>query len=562
MRIGIALTILSLAAMLAATPPASAQDDQQQPGAPLRLVAPTPVPDREVPSADEVPAGIGATTLAPLDPSWGDALPKNETALPRDMWEGTSRAVLRALLEQLGPSESPGLRALARHLLLSGGAVPGGADPADAPSLLVLRASALARLGDFGGAATVLDNFPDKKGEAADRLRIELAFAATDTSDGCRRVTAGLTNYQNVWWDQANIVCQFVLGARDKAVLALDIMHDRDAAPDPLFDTLVAAATGHAARLDKRATLTPLQAALWGVGKRPLPAEVIAAMDPATAGAFAGSAAPVPNRLAAAERATELGAWPPDRLAALYGKAAGAAAPGDEAAGDTPAGRAALFVIAQHDGDAAQRVRALSSFLESARRHDLYFAAAQMAAPIIVALGAGDATKDSAPEFVRAMIAAGRVKDIVPWLPLLANADPLVTAVGAIDGMRPDDKVTGEALVVLSLRAKESAGAIGLYLMLTSEFGAPPSAHELAAQMGRAHQATVPSAAVWLALQRAAAGHRLGETILAGLVVAEDGVHVAAEPLLLQRVIAALRAVNLDDAARVVAREAAVAAAL
>ncbi len=549
--------MLTVAGMLAASPPSSAQDDQQ-PGAPLRLVAPPPVPDRDAPSSTGTPAGIGATTLAALDPSWADALPKNETALPRDMWEGTARAVLRALLVQLGPTESPALRGLARRLLLSGAAAPGGTDPADGPSLLLLRAAALARLGDFAGAATVLDNFPDKKTEAADRLRIELAFATNDTGDGCRRVTAGLTVYQNVWWDQANIVCQFVSGARDKGALALDVMHDRDPAPDPLFDTLVAAATGHAARLDKRATLTPVQAALWGVGKRPLPPEIVAAMDAATAAAFAGSSAPVPNRLAAAERAAALGAWSPDRLAALYGKLAGA----DEKGGDTPAGRAALFVAAQQGGDAGQRARALTSFLDSATRHELYFAAAPMAAPIIVALGPGDATKDAAPEFVRALIAAGRVKDTVPWLPLMPAADPLVTAVGAVDGMRPDDKATGEALAALSLRAKDSGGAIGVFLALTSDYGAPPSAPELAAQMGRAHRATVPSAAVWLALQRAAAGHRLGETILASLVVAEDGVRLTAEPLLLQRVIAVLRAAGLDAEARAISREAAAAADL
>lgn len=520
------------------------------------------MPDREAPSTSEMPSGIGATTLAPLDPSWGDALPKNEVPLPRDLWEGTSRAVLRALLVELGPTVSPTLRGLARRLLLSGAAAPGGNDPADGPSLVMLRAAALARLGDVDGAGAVLDNFPEKKSEAADRLRIELAFAANDTGDGCRRVTAGLTHYQNVWWDQANIVCQFVSGARDKAALALDIMHDRDSAPDPLFDTLVAAATGHAARLEKHASLMPLQAALWGAGKRPLPADAIAAMDAASAAAFAGSAAPVLNRLAAAERAAAFGAWPPDRLAALYGKVTDAAAPDSEERGDTPGGRAALFAIAQRDGDATQRARALTSFLESARRHDFYFAAARLAAPIIVALGPGDGIKDAAPEFVRALIAAGRATDIVPWLPLLPSADPLATAVRAIDGMRPDDKATGEALAALSLRATESAGAIDLYLMLISDFGAPPAAPELAAQMGRAHQATIPSTAVWLALQRASANHRLGETILASLVVAEDGVHLTTEPLLLQRVIAALRAANLDDVARAVAREAAVAAAL
>lgn len=567
MRIGTTLTIVALACALASGP-AWTQDEEQQPGAPLRLVAPPPTPDRESTPDTATPAGIDTTTLGPLDPSWADALPKGETPLPRDMWEGTSRPILGALLTQLGPTDSPALRSLARRVLLSGAAAPGGTDPAGGPSLVVLRAEALARIGDVTGGKAVLDNVSDKKGEAADRLRIELAIAGGDIADACQRVATGLTAYQNAWWDQANIACQFLSGARDKAALALDILHDRGGAPDPLFDTLVAAASGHAApRLDKHTVLTPLQAALWGVSKRPLPAEVIASMDAATAAAFADSAAPASSRLPAAEHAASLGAWPPDRLAALYDKldvsdAERATVLGDEKPGETAINRAALFAIAHKDGDAAQRAKALALFLAAARRHDLYFVAVQMAAPVIVALGPGDATKDAAPEFVRALVAAGRAGDAAAWLGLVSPADPLMTVARALDGVRPDDKAAGEALAALSLRAKDSAGAIGLYLTLISDFGAPPTGAELAAQMAHPHQAVLPSAAVWLDLRRATSGHRLGETILASLVVAQDGARLTTEPLLIQRVIAALRGANLDADARAIAREAAVAADL
>lgn len=545
-----------------------AQDDEPQTGAPLRLVAPTPTPDRDEAAA---PAGIGAAPLGPLDPSWSDALPKGETPLPRDMWLGTSRAILRALLGQLGPTDSPALRAVAHRLLLSGAAAPEGGDPPDGPSLVVLRAEALERLGDIAGAETVLDNFPaDKSGETADRLRIELAFAGNDAADGCRRVAAGLTRYQNVWWDQANIACQLVSGARDKAALALDVMHDRDATPDPLFDTLVAAATGgRGVKLDKHATLTPLRAALWALSKRPLPAEVIASMDGATAAAFAGSGEAVQNRLPAAERAAALGAWPPDRLAALYGKYNGGDAEGGNVLtgpkmAETAMGRALLFATAAQDGNAAQRLQALVQYLAAAQQHSLYFAAAQIAAPIVAAIGPNGAAKDAAPIVIRALIAADREQDIGPWLALLdaPATDPLVTAVHAIDGTRPDDRAAAELLAALALRAKDLSGAIGIYLTLLSEFGTALTATELSGQMAPAHRAALPSAAVWLDLRRAAAGHRLGETILASIVVAQDGAQLTTEPVALQRAIGALRAVGFDGEARRLAREAAVAAGL
>ncbi|MGH6981550.1 MAG: hypothetical protein ACREFC_10120, partial [Stellaceae bacterium] len=258
-------------AIAPAAPPVLAQDEQ--PGAPLRLVAPPPIPDRESAAPPQAPAGIGASDLGPLDPSWSDALPKGEAALPPDMWQGTSRGILRGLLPLIGAADSPALRDLARRALLSGAAAPPGADPVDMPSLVLLRAEALMRLGLFAGAKTVLDNFPaDKRGEAAAKLRIELDFAGNDISGGCARVAAGIAQNRNIWWDQANIACELLSGERDKAALSLDVMHDNSAAADPLFDTLVTGASGRAARLDKKAVLTPLRATLWAMSKRPLPA--------------------------------------------------------------------------------------------------------------------------------------------------------------------------------------------------------------------------------------------------------------------------------------------------
>ncbi len=59
----------------------------------------------------------------------------------------------------------------------------------------------------------MLDNFPAAKlGEAAERLRIELAFAANDIADACQGVATGLTQHENAWWDEANIACELLIG--------------------------------------------------------------------------------------------------------------------------------------------------------------------------------------------------------------------------------------------------------------------------------------------------------------------------------------------------------------
>lgn len=568
MRIGAVLAVSALASALVAAP-VVAQDEGQQPGPPLRLVVPPPVSDRETPPRASTPAGIDATTLEPLDLSWTDALSKGEAALPRDLWQGTSRAVIRALLGQLGPTDSPALRALARRLLLSGAAIQRGDDPADGPSLVLLRAQALARLGVLSGAETVLDNVPAAKlGDAGQRLRIELAFAANDIAGACQRVATGLTQHQNVWWDEANIACELLSGAREKAALSRDILHDRDPSADPQFDVLIGAANGmRGAKLDRHVTLTPLRATLWALSKRPLPAEVIATLDAPTAAAFAGSSEPPPNRLAAAERAAALGAWPPQRLAELYGKAGfedpePAASQGDERLGETPLGRAQLFATARTNSDPARRAEALLQFLRAARLHDFYFVAARLAAPIILSIGPSGATREAAPFFTRALIAAAQTRDVAAWLPLLdaPAADPLVTVAHAIDGMRPDEAAVAESLATLALHAKDSKRAIGVYLALLSEYGAPMPTSELASEMGPARPALVPNPALWLDLGLATTAHRRGEAVLASLILAQDGAGLTTEPFLLQRVLGALRAARFDVEARALARDVAVAA--
>ncbi|HEX4111119.1 MAG TPA: hypothetical protein VH020_01155 [Stellaceae bacterium] len=571
MRWSVPLLALVLAWPLAA----AAQDQDQQPGAPLRLIVPAPASPPPA-AAPDVPTGFQATPLPPIDPSWAGALPKGAAALPADMWRGTARATVRALLPLLDAAESPGLNALARRLLLSGAVAPAGDDPAAGPSLLLLRAERLEALGALVGAKTVLDAAPaDRRSAAADRLRVELAFAGNDITDACRRVAAGLVDHppqqSNVWWDQANIACQLLAGARDKAALALDILHDDSATPDPVFETLIAAASGRAAKLEAGAALSPLRVTLWAASKRPLSEAAIAGADGATLAAFAGSPdEPAANRLAAAERAAALGAWPSDRLAELYLKSAGAdadraKASTDPTAGDTPQGRAVLFAIAQHEGDAAPRTQALGRWLDAARRHGFYFVAARLAAPIILAIGPGDAIKGAVPQFIRALIAADRAKEIEPFLPLAdpAAMAPLIAIVHAIEGARPDPKTMAEALAALSLQASDTTPRrIGLFLMLATEFRGAVPAPELAAQMATAHQADVPSAAVWLDAQQAQAAHRLGETVLTALALAGSGNRLTGEPIPLQRALAGLRAAGLEGDARTVALEAAIAGGL
>jgi hypothetical protein len=118
-------------------------------------------------------------------------------------------------------------------------------------------------------------------------------------------------------------------------------------------------------------------------------------------------------------------------------------------------------------------------------------------------------------------------------------------------------------LAALSLRTDDDVPRrLGLFLALASANGLAPNAAELAAQMAPAHVATMPSAALWLAVRQAQAAHRRGELALAAILLAQDGERLAAEPVTLLRSLDALRAAGLEGDARALSRDAAIAAGL
>jgi hypothetical protein len=563
---------LATAALIVTALTMPARADDQQPGPPVPLVEPQNNPP--APNPPQSAPDVQAAPLAAIDPSWTGILGEGDKPLPAAMWQGTKRVVVRAALPLLGPTDSPALQSLSRRLLLSSAVPPEGDDPAGQPGLLALRLKALAAIGAVPGALAVMTAIPPgKHDETADRLRTELGFATGDRPGACHAVGEGIAKYQNVWWDRAQIACQMLAGDRGGAALSLDLLRERDTTPDPGFETLMAAAGGKPVKLEKGAELSPLRVSLWAAGKRPLPDDALAGADLMTLASFA-IAAPEPpaNRLTAAERAAALGALAPDRLGEIYGKIdfkeeERTNAFADDKLGDTPRGRALLYAIAQKDGDPAIRAEALNRFLEAARRHDLYFAAARLAAPMIAGFTPGDAFKAEAPNFVRAAVAASAFATVDAWLPVADPAEmgPLVTLMRAVAGprARPDDKTMAEAMAALALRTSDTAPRqMALFQMLAGEFWNPPAPEELAAEMAPSHPGNVPNEAVWVDQQQAQAERRSGETVLMSLIIAADKTRLTPEPIALHRAISGLRAVGLEADARALALEAAIAAGL
>ena len=315
--------------LLAQAPPAPApaKPEALAPSA-AAPAATAPAPAPAAPQAEDATSlpppevAVTATTLAPVDTGWIGTLGDAAHPLPQTMWQGTPRPLVAAALPRLQPTGSPALQDLSRRLILSNTIAPQGDDAPDAPSLGALRVGRLMALGDADDAVALINALPTSMGgEELDRDRVELGFAKDDTEGACRDVQSGVARHSGLWWDRALIACQALAGDKAKAALGLSLLREQQLPPDPAFDTLVGVLSGHVAKLDKLPDAHPMLVKLLMAAKLPLPADAVASADALSLREWAlNEAAPPLQRLAAAERATALGALPPAALAELYGK--------------------------------------------------------------------------------------------------------------------------------------------------------------------------------------------------------------------------------------------------
>jgi len=567
------LTAALLSAWALGAAPAAAQL-----GAPIPLLPPKPVAPPEsapppVPAAPEPPAegGFTAAPLAPADASWSGTLGADEGAFPQTMWQGTPRAFVAAALPLLAPTTSPTLHDLARRLLLSDAASPAGADAPDRPTLASLRLDRLMALGEVAGALGVIADLPpDRTVEETDRMRIELRFAGNDAQGACAATTDLINRYQGVWWQRALIACQALQGDGAKAALGLSLLREQKAPPDAVFETLIDALGGHPRKIDKMPDPTPLRLALLAAAKLPLPNETLAAAAPAALLAYAtNDTAPAALRLAAAERAAWFGALPPDQLANLYQaieakpeEQTAALKPGKQP--EDPRSRAIVYDVARSSAPAETRAAAIAALLEEAGKRGAFALTARLVAGPIGELRPDETDATFAGAAARALLVAGAFDAARPWIDA-AHSKELTLLAGLAQQPAPnsDAALLRDGVTELMEHNGGSAPAqADLLLALLAAFGAQPGAPDWSVMLAPPHEATLPSAALWVAQEQAAAAKRIGGTVLASLLIAQAGDRLSLEPVVLSRAIAGLRAIGRDPDALALALEAAVDAGL
>ena len=541
---------------------------------PIQLT-PNPTPTPANPSSVAPPQSleggdqIQVSPLAPVDTSWIGLLGAAKGGFPPDMWNGANRNFVATALQQLQPVTSPELTSLARRLLLTDAAAPppAGNVAAAGSKLLAERVDRIYALGFVHDGLALIESLPDTVvTDPIDRDRIELRFAANDTTGACNDVTARIGRYTEAWWARALIACQALGGDFGKAALGQSVLADQKAPPDPEFDALIRLLSERGAgRLGRLGDPTPLRVTLLAAAKRPLPAEAIAVADPAALAGYAGNGnVPADDRLAAGERAEALGVLPPPDLAALYSAINFKPEELERARRSirppaTARDRALLYALAKTGSDFAVRASATEALAADAERRGVFVPEAAVLAPTLADIPTASADPKFAGVAARILLATGNSTAAKPWVSAAGDKATLLLSLIAAPGVPHVD--AGVARDVAAAAGDAAAGPRAglIYVLLTALGDDPATLADLTpeALTAPATPGALPNAALWDEQQRAAANGQLGSTVLASILIAESDGRLTSESLSLGRAVAGLHAVNLDNDAHALALEAA-----
>ena len=541
--------------------------------------------DLPVPTIPEsAESGIEVGALDAIDPDAAGVLLAGVARFPGDIWSGSRRARIEALLPRLpAAAPSPVMRGLALSLLTSPAEPPAG--PGEAGALVLSRVERLAAMGARDAAIALLRAAgPPGGADAIARIANDSKLAALDYVAACERVL-GKAGPGDGYWRRVRILCQAHAGLIEAATLGLELLLETDAAPDLAFDDAIYAMAGLAEpAVDGSADPTPLRVAAWRLAQLPIPARAAATAPPDLLPAIVSAPESLPRtRLMAAERAEATGALSIEALRALYREIAFSPEEQADALAQVEALEPTLGRSLMLQAVEAQTAPALRAELLAAA---LFFAEAQGAFGTVArALAHVVQTVPSTAEHVwfsgaagRALFAAGDREGAEAWY-ALASAEAPRDAEAARAAVRlwPLRLLSGEEVhlktapfeVWLALRAEEGERTVALaranwLAILVDALGGQidPEVWDRLLAEGRPMPAPAPMPTLVHGLRMAAEGGQLGETVLMALILLGDGGPAAAGLPTGGPVVSGLVSAGLAQEARAIALEAALAAGL
>jgi hypothetical protein len=291
--------------------------------------------------------------------------------------------------------------------------------------------------------------------------------------------------------------------------------------------------------------------------------------------ALARSEAADPDRrVEAAERAAAAGALSEAELGAAYAavRLAPALLARPLSASEKGArGRALVYQAMTAESQPAVRAELVRRAIEVLEPAQGVGAVALVPLSVLASLPQDATTAWLAPMAVRLWLAQGRLEDARPWLsvppatPDDAAALARLWPLHLLNSAAPSspEAVRRRLADWLGVVAPESGGAgtrhraVAAGILALLQAAGEPVAEDAWARLGDSGTAAaMPSPLVWQTFQGALSGHRLGETVVAALLLLGEGGPSALPPVVLAQIVAGLYGAGLTAEARGLAREA------
>lgn len=389
---------------------------------PVSSSAPTTSPRNtavEHPSLETVPPGAASVlpvTRGNLGKSPSIILTdpaRNHTFFNAKLLQNFDSVTLQRILEGIPVNpQSPTLRDLARQFLITEHPT---ANPAQKAQMISLRARKLWVLGFVDDARNLLNAVPDLKSDPSIRATsFEVSLLAKDAKTACADLNATPLSKSDLHDDgflalrKDEIFCLALTGHEDEAVLALDLLRERNGT-DPTFLALIEMMLGGAPISIGDAPSLLQFMAFQTLNKR-LPPEILSTVNAGLLTMILSQVTvPMATRIDAAERALSLGAIGDTVLAGLYGA--------DNNAMDSagPRGRAMLYRQARDQSQPQLRAEALAALWSQAKTENHLTPVMLVAAPLIGDLTPAPETLWFAPASARSLYLAGRLEAARAW---------------------------------------------------------------------------------------------------------------------------------------------------
>ncbi len=558
-------------------PPAAGPTDE--PAAPSGPPSATPsaVPD----------GGVTVGAVAAVDPSSVGLLTEEDGGFGADMWAGSDRAFVEALMPRLPVQTlSPAMQDLTRRLLLSEARVPAGAP--EAPSFLGLRVERLGAGGRTDLVRDLLRLVPSRVRDAAlARAEVDSMLLSGNHAGACANIEVLLGDDGDPYWLKGLTFCKALNGESAAAQLGVSLLKEEGGNGDEAFFDLVASLAGDSKSAPgSLIDPSPLHLAMLRAARLDVPDDAVPGARPAILRSIATSPnAPLATRLLAAERAEAAGALSPEALAEIY--ASVEISPGDRSRWRTlaadeagPRVNALLYQVASVETDPQTKARAVVTALSRARASGGFNTTARAMREVCASIEPAPGLAWAAPEIGRALLAVGDTASARRWLAMVsrnASPDSPDAAVAVLDlwplvQLVDIDGLLGWNADALSgwwagerERSGDDAlerGAVILTLMDAVGYGVPETLWRELLQSSLTVTAYLPSVQLWRALTTASANGRVGETVLLSLLALGEIGPAGADLTTLHTVVSALKAVGLEPDARRLALESALAKGL